>query len=102
MRLDLKGGLRQLWGYRESSARGDVINGVAITHVYNTPRGQLCEVAAGVGTETTRGQIDAIHAAIEKWAASIGCTRMRIQGRRGWQRRLKDYRQVGVILEKQL
>ncbi len=97
-RADLTTAHKQLWGYQE----GDAINGVAITQVYDTPRGKACEVVGACGTETARGQIDQIINEIEKWAADIGCTRMRVLGRKGWQRRLNGYEQTGIILEKEI
>jgi hypothetical protein len=39
---------------------------------------------------------------IETYARDEGCTAMAIIGRRGWQRKLKDYRPVTVTLEKTL
>lgn len=39
---------------------------------------------------------------IEKHAKAIGCTSMRVQGRRGWQRALPEYRTEQVVLEKAL
>lgn len=41
-------------------------------------------------------------ATIEKWGAERGCDRVRIVGRPGWERALKDYRKVQVYMEKPL
>lgn len=98
IRDDLRSAHKQLWGYQA----GDEIAGVAITHVYDTPRGKACEVYGACGTQTAPGQIDAIIHEIEKWAADIGCTRTRLLGRKGWLRVLNGYRQTGVILEKEI
>lgn len=37
---------------------------------------------------------------IEQWAKSIGCSRSIVYGRKGWVKKLKDYKQTAVILEK--
>jgi len=37
---------------------------------------------------------------VEQWAKSLGCERVVVYGRRGWEKRLKDYRRTAVILEK--
>lgn len=97
IRADLASGAKQVWGWQEG-----VITGVAITEVIQTPKGPCCWVYGGVGTETTKGQIDAIIATIEAWAKGIGCSRVMLQGRRGWLRRLSEYKQVGIILEKEV
>lgn len=39
---------------------------------------------------------------IEEWARANGCRRARISGRPGWLRVYRDFRQVGVIMEKSL
>lgn len=39
---------------------------------------------------------------IEKHAKAIGCVSMRVQGRKGWQRALSEYRTKQVVLEKEL
>jgi hypothetical protein len=39
---------------------------------------------------------------IEAWAAQSGCTKMEMWARKGWQRRLPDYRMTHVMLEKDL
>ncbi len=98
IRIDLRMSLKQLWGFKV----GDRIEGVAVTQVYETPRGKCCEVYGACGTESAPGQIAAIINEIEKWAAEIGCTRTRLLGRRGWARKLDGYEQTGIILEKEI
>lgn len=99
IRADLKASHKQLWGFMD----GAVVTGVAVTTVYETPRGKACECYGAAGTETAKGQIEAILFEIERWAKSIGCTRMRVVGRQGWKRRLRTYVDTGnVTLEKQL
>ena len=96
IRLDLLDGRKQLWGYREEK-----VLGIAVTEILETPKGQACLIYGACGTETTKGQINTLLCAIEAWARNIGCTRMMLQGRRGWLRKLESYRQTGIILEKE-
>ncbi len=98
LRLDLKQAKRQLWGFQDD----DKVTGIAITEIYETPTGKACEVVGACGTESSKGQIDAIIERIESWSRDVGCTRVRFGGRRGWSRRLNGYRQVGIILEKEI
>ncbi len=98
LREDLKSAHKQLWGFQD----GQRITGVAITSIYKTPRGSVCEVVGACGTESASGQIEAIIKGIEAWAHEVGCTRVRFGGRRGWSRKLKGYEQVGIILEKEI
>ena len=91
-------GHQQLWGWQE----GESILGVAITEVKFDPEGKSCWIFGAAGTESRKGQIDAIIASIEAWASGIGCSRVLLQGRQGWLRRLKGYSQIGIIAERKL
>lgn len=97
IREDLKAERRQLWGYQAPE-----IIIVAVTELYQSPKGLMCLIQAGCGTETQKGQIEQIIFEIERWAKSQGCTRIRLGGRYGWKRRLKDFSEVGIILEKEI
>jgi hypothetical protein len=97
IREDLKRSDKQLWGFQD----GNTVTGVALTRISETPNGKLCEVIGACGSDACNG-IDAVLMSIERWASDIGCTRVRFGGRRGWIRRLKTYRQAGIILEKEL
>lgn len=98
IRDDLQHARKQLWGYQQD---GRVL-GVAITRIAETPRGRVCEIYGAAGTETVRGQLDEIMNEIERWAADVGCTRVRICGRKGWLRRLHGFHQTGIIMEKSI
>jgi hypothetical protein len=91
---DLIAARKQLWGYHD----GIAITVIAVTEVQHP----VCWLRVCVGTETWRGQIEAGLAAIEAWAKSIGCERVKLVGRMGWRRRLHSYRQIGIVLEKPL
>jgi hypothetical protein len=93
VRAELKAARKQLWGLQD----GQVITGVAITEI----KGRTCDVWGACGSGSYK-DMAALLDAIEQWAQSIHCERMKIQGRRGWARLFKEYRQTGVILEKEL
>ena len=102
VRLEALGGARSSDEQLLVAEEGDVIAGVAIVGVIETPKGLCCWIYGAAGTESRKGQIDAIIASIEAWATGIGCSRIMLQGRRGWLRRLNGYRDTRkVILEKE-
>lgn len=94
LRDELKLAKKQLWGIQD----GAPILGICITRLC----GKCCEIYAAAGTQTKRGQIIELYNHIEQWARDIGCTRMRVIGRKGWMRMLAGYSQAGIILEKEL
>jgi hypothetical protein len=95
LREELKLSKKQLWGVQDDTGK---VAGVCITRVC----GKCCEIYAAAGTQTKRGQILALYQHIEQWARDIGCTRMRVIGRKGWMRMLSGYLETGIILEKDL
>ena len=95
-RENLKASRQQLWGLQDAEA----IHGIALTEILATPSGLLCLIVGAAGSAPKPLQ-RRLHDEIAKWAKSIGCTRMRLQGRRGWLRQLK-YTQTGLIGERAL
>jgi hypothetical protein len=98
LRKHLKDARKQLWAFHD----GDGIAGVAVTEIYQTLRGPICTIWAACGTETETGQIEQIMFHVEQWARGMHCVALEIRGRRGWTRRLPNFTQTGVILEKAL
>lgn len=92
IRASLKDAEKQLWGLQD----GPEIVGVAITRVL----GRTCEIVGGAGTADYESMRE-LHKRIETWARDIGCSRMRLQGRKGWIR-LLGYSQTGIVAEKEL
>jgi len=70
-----------------------------ITEVVDYPQRSVCRIwLAG-------GELDELMQAeksIAVWAKSIGCDAMEINGRFGWQKKLKDYTAQAVTLTKDL
>ena len=70
-----------------------------VTQLVPTPIANICRYWLG------GGEMDALKALdepIEAWAREQGCTRIEIQGRRGWERALRGYRHRGVVLTREL
>ncbi len=76
------------------------IEGVAVTQIGRTEKSKVCTIIACGGRHMSRW-LSAI-APIEQYAREQGCDVVRILGRKGWLRALKDYRAPKVVLEKKL
>ena len=72
----------------------------AVTNVQDHPRARVCTVwlAGGEGLDVFKAHLKGI----EDWARSIGCDRVSIQGRFGWEKVLPDYERAHVVLNKRL
>lgn len=92
VRADLRDATYQLWGLQDERR----IVGVVVTRI----TGRVCEVVGGAGS-ASYDDMRELHRKIEGWARDIGCSRMRLQGRKGWLRVL-GYEQTGIIAEKEL
>ncbi len=75
---------------------GEQIKGAVVTGLV----GDACEIIACAGDDY-REWIHLI-SEIEDYARAEGMTSMRLIGRRGWSRVLRDYKQTLVMLEKKL
>ena len=85
----------QLW-----FAWSDCCEAAAVTEIATTPQGVKCVITALGGRNSSRwfGYLDEL----EAWAKRQGCNGMRIYGRKGWARKLRDYRVTRLILDKEL
>jgi hypothetical protein len=73
---------------------------VLITEDVGYPRQRVLHVFALAGRLPADWR--EILTAIERWAASRGCTAIELRGRRGWTRRLAGYAAPAVIMRKEL
>lgn len=96
VRESTKASRQQVWGLQDAER----VHCIAITEILATPSGFTCLIVGAAGSAPVPLQ-ERLHDEIAKWAKSIGCTRLRLQGRRGWLRRLK-YTQTGIVGEKAL
>jgi len=79
---------------------GKKILAAAVTEVARLHGETLCTILACGGKGFDR--FGALIAGLERYARAEGCARMRIAGRRGWARVLRDYRVKSVVIEKDL
>jgi len=69
----------------------------AITEVHDFASGRACHICA------MAGEFDAaLMSEIEEWARGIGCVRIHFTGRKGWSRRLPDYQQIAIVMQKEI
>lgn len=69
-----------------------------ISEVHDTPIGMVLHLVACAGTYDD----GKLMKEIEDWARSIGCVRSILSGRKGWARRILDYKVTTVTMEKRL
>jgi hypothetical protein len=79
---------------------GERIEAAAVTELQQSEWRKVCEIVACGGAVLARW-IDLIDG-IEQYARAEGATAVRIVGRDGWERVLRNYRRKRVVLEKEL
>src|SRR5205823_3006515 len=94
---DLAAGRALLWIAWGAERR---IVAVLVTQLVRTAAGLVCVLVSCAG-KTRQRWLDLLRQ-IEQYAADEECVALRIYGRKGWARVLKDYRTARVILEKPL
>lgn len=79
---------------------GTEIVGACVTELSRTTRGLVCIIVAMGGNDRKRW----LHFTkqLEDFARAEKCVAMRLYGRKGWKRVLRDYRETRIILEKEL
>lgn len=90
-------GMAQLWLAVEN--RNDII-AAAVTELHATEWRKVCVIVACSGKDMDRW-IELIEE-IEKFAKAESCSRVRIVGRKGWERVLPNYRTRRIVLDKDL
>src|SRR5262249_17908069 len=76
------------------------IQGAAVTQIIETQRSRACVIVA-CGGENMRLWLPLVEK-IESYGRGEGCGAVRILGRKGWARMLKNYGAPAVILERRL
>ena len=92
---DVLAGWQLLW-----LAISDRVEAAATTHLIKTRGKPVLIVTAVSGSQMERWL--PLRNRIEHYAKAEGCSCVRLYGRKGWERVLKDYRVEYVILEKAL
>lgn len=86
---------QQIFGLQDEACR---IHGLVVTEIQVTSRGLTCVLVAACGTakpEYKREILDRIR----EWAKELGCVTLRIQGRKGWLRWDRRFKQTGITME---
>ncbi len=102
---ECEAGRMQLWviGMRDQWAALDsqVIVAVVVTQIVGQPSGQSALAILQCAGSYMRSWIHLIDE-IEEYARGRGCSRVQIEGRRGWGRVLRDYRESYTVFSKEL
>jgi hypothetical protein len=93
---ELFAGLQQLW----LVWNGTAIEAIAVTQLTKINEKKICVIVACSG-EGVNEWVPLI-AGLEKFAKIEGCKAMRIYGRKGWERLLRDYKAKYVVMDKEL
>lgn len=80
---------------------GDKVWGVWVTRIEQSSRGRFCLVWLA-GGEKSNQWIPLVTEHTEKWAREQGCENMQIVGRKGWVKKMPDYKWTAVVLRKEL
>lgn len=81
-------------------ALSDHVDAAATTHLIRTSGKPVLIITACAGDHMERWL--PLRQRVESYAKAEGCSCIRLYGRRGWERTLKDYRVEYVIMEKDL
>lgn len=91
----LKARQMQLW----TSYTGTQLESVCITRMVVHPKAyKILEIVLMAGKMQSVPELRQI----EQWGKDNQCRFIRLEGRRGWQRKLKDYQVDAIILQKEL
>lgn len=75
--------------------------GVWVTRIEQSGVGRFCLVWLA-GGERVSEWIPLVQEHTESWARENGCSEMQIIGRKGWAKRLPDYKWTAIVLKKEL
>ena len=89
-------GLIQMWLIGDDKPRG-----IVLTELYFAPSGLKFATIRGAAGDGAEGWMPLI-AELEEWARAEGCAGIDATARKGWARRLPDYKMSHVFLEKEL
>lgn len=74
-------------------------NSAIVTEIVDYPQRSVCRIWLAGGDMDELLEAEKM---IARWAKGIGCTGMEIIGRKGWERKLKDYKPASVVLVKDI
>jgi hypothetical protein len=82
------------------AVQGTVLQAACVTELIVTEWQKTCVIVACGGADMEQW----LHliSGLEQYAKDEGCSCIRIFGRKGWERKLKDYSAAKIVLEKEL
>ena len=75
-------------------------NSAMVTEIVGYPQGSHCRIWLAGGEYEELRALES--GRVIPWAQQQGCRRVELVGRRGWARRLKDYKEVAVVMAKEI
>lgn len=75
--------------------------GAWVTRIEQSERGRFCLLWLA-GGERLHEWLHLVGEHTEPWAKENGCTQMQMVGRKGWVKRLPDYKWTSIVLRKDL
>jgi hypothetical protein len=78
-----------------------VIQMVLVSEILEKDLYRACNIWLCAGSYSDQAR-DALLREVEDWARRLGCERVMLIGRRGWEKKMPAYRRTRVILEKRL
>ena len=75
-------------------------NSAMITEIVGYPNGSHCRIWLAGGNYDELRELERDR--LIPWARSQGCRRSELVGRKGWARRLEDYREVARVMAKEI
>jgi hypothetical protein len=76
----------------------DKIEGAGVTRLEITQHSKVCLIVAFGGKGPSQGLLSTI----EQYAKAEGCDCVRWIGRKGWKRKMPDYKEISVVMERRL
>lgn len=83
------------------AVEGNRLIGVWVTKVEQSARGRFCLVWLAGGEQVNKW-MPMVQEYTEPWAKENGCSEMQIVGRKGWVKKLPDYKWTAIVLRKEL
>ena len=75
-------------------------NSAMVTEIVGYPNGSHCRIWLAGGNYDELRELERDR--LIPWARQRGCRRIELVGRKGWARRLKDYKEVAVVMAKEI
>lgn len=74
------------------------VRGFVVTEIQETAKGKVCVLVGACGSAPDEDKRQ-LFSHIEGWAREIGCTALKVIGRKGWMRWDRRFRETGRVME---